>query len=373
MPEKPLSAIPRLQRDLYEKGKAAYDRNNLDYAISILAGVLKQEPGFFDARQALRAAQFKRSGGQTSFFKKMIGGATSQPAIAKSQLSLRKNPLEAIEAAEEILNGDPNSTGAHKLLAEAALAAGLAKTAILSLEIIYKANPKDRDIALQLGEAYAQAGQNQKAEAVYSEMLRSRPNDPEVLQLIKNVTARHTLDEGGYEALADGEGSYRDILKNKDEAVQLEQANRVVKSADVAQNLINEYEARLQKEPNNLKVLRNVAELYAQKKEFDRALGYFERIRANEGGTDPSLAKTIADITLKKLEHLKSQLDPSAADYEQRVAEIDAQKQVFQLEECRQRAEKYPTDLQIRYELGQLYFSAEKIQRGHAGISKGPE
>lgn len=361
MPEKPLSAIPRQIRDQYEKGKAAYDRNNLDYAISILSGILKIEPGFFDARQALRAAQFRRSGGQTGFFKKMIGGAASQPAIAKAQLSLRKNPLEAIEAAEEILSNDPNSTGAHKLLAEAALAAGLAKTAILSLEIIYKANPKDREIAMEMADAYTQAGLNQKAEAVYAEMLRVRPNDPEIMQLIKNVTARHTLDEGGYEALADGSGSYRDILKNKDEAVQLEQASRIVKSEDVTQNLINEYEARLQKEPNNLKVLRNVAELYAQKKDFDRALGYFERIRATEGGTDPSLAKAIADTNLKKFEHLKSQLDTAAPDYDQKLAEIDAQKQAFQLEECRQRAEKYPTDLHIRYELGQLYFNAGKV------------
>jgi tetratricopeptide (TPR) repeat protein len=361
MPEKPLSAIPRPQRELYEKGKAAFDRNNLDYAISILAGVLKIEPGFFDARQALRAAQFRRSGGQTSFFKKMIGGATSQPALAKAQLALRKNPVEAIEAAEEILNNDPQSTGAHKLLAEAALAAGLVKTAVLSLEILFKANPKDREIAMQLAEAYTQADQNDKAENVYTELLRARPNDPEVLQLIKNVSARQTLDQGGYEELAEGGGSYRDILRNKDEAVQLEQANRVVKSADVAQNLIAEYEARLEKEPSNLKLLRNTAELYVQKKDFDRALGYYERIRATEGGADPSLEKTIAETSLKKFEHLKSELDPGTPDYDQRAAEIDAQKIAFQLEDCRQRAERYPTDLQIRFELGRLYYQAGKV------------
>ena len=361
MPEKPLSVIPRPLRDLYDKAIAAIQRNNFDYAMSILTGVLKKEPGFFDARQALRAAQFKKAGAQGGFFKRMVGGATSQPALTKAQLSLRKNPIETVEAAEEILNSDPHSTGAHKLLAEAAQAAGLPRTAVLSLEIIYKANPKDRGIALQLGAAYTQADQNDKAENVYSELLRVRPNDPEVLQLIKNVSARQTLDEGGYEEAAQTGGSYRDILKNKDEAVSLEQANRIVKSDDVAQNLINEYEARLQKEPANLKILRNVAELYAQKKDFDRALAYYERIRSTEGSTDPSLEKAIADVTMKKFEHVKSQLDTGAADYEQRLAELDAQKHTFQVEECRQRAEKYPTDLQIRFELGQHYFHAGKI------------
>src|SRR5687767_2802302 len=258
MPEKPLNVIPRQLRDQFEKGRVAFQRNNFDYAINILTGVLKMEPGFFDARQTLRAAQVKKTGGgQTGFFKKMIGGATSQPAITKAQLSLRKNPLEAIEAAEEILNGDPWSTGAHKLLADAAMEAGLMKTAILSLEILYKNNPKDRDMALQLADAYTQSGQNDKAEKVYNELLRIRPNDPEISRLAKNVSARQTLDEGGYEEVAETGGSYRDILKDKGEAVSLEQANRVVKSDDVAQNLINEYEARLQQEPGNLKVMRN--------------------------------------------------------------------------------------------------------------------
>jgi tetratricopeptide (TPR) repeat protein len=34
---------------------------------------------------------------------------------------------------------------------------------------------------------------------------------------------------------------------------------------------------------------------------------------------------------------------------------------LFQIDECRQRAEKYPTDLQIRFELGQHYFNGGKI------------
>ena len=362
MPEKSLNAIARPQRDLYEKGVAAITRNNLDYAITILGGVLKIEPGFFEARQALRAAQVKKAGAaQTGFFKKMLGGATSQPGLTKAQMMLKKNPLEAILAAEEVLNTDPMSTGAHKLLADAALEAGLFKTAILSLQILYKNNPKDREIAMELGDALTRAGQNEEAVKVYNDMLRLRPNDPEMLQLMKNVTARHTLNEGGYEDVAESGGSYRDLLKDKAEAAQLEQASRIVKSDDVAQDLIAQYEARLKAEPNNLKLLRNIAETYAQKKDFDRALEYFERIRATEGGTDSSLEKLISDTQLKKFDHLKSQLDTGAADYDQRVAELDAQRAVFQLDAVRQRAEKYPTDLQIRFDLGQLYFQTGKI------------
>src|SRR5205814_10481642 len=42
-------------------------------------------------------------------------------------------------------------------------------------------------------------------------------------------------------------------------------------------------------------------------------------------------------------------------------AKLQAERQAFELSECQKRAEKFPTDLQIRFELGQLYFQAGKI------------
>ena len=71
-------------------------------------------------------------------------------------------------------------------------------------------------------------------------------------------------------------------MKDKAEAVSLEQEGRQVKSDDVAERLIAEYEARIPNEPNNLKLLRSVAELL-RKKDFDKALEYYNRIIATEG------------------------------------------------------------------------------------------
>src|SRR5206468_3608338 len=98
-----------------------------------------------------------------------------------------------------------------------------------------------------------------------------------------------------------------------------------------------------------------------QKKDFDRALEYAERIRGSEGGNEPSLDRMIADITLKRFEHAITQLDATAPDYGEQMARIQAERDAFQLNECKSRAERYPTDLQIRFELGELYFKAGKI------------
>ena len=103
------------------------------------------------------------------------------------------------------------------------MAANLPKTACFAYEILLKVSPKDYDLTMAYGQALAAAGQVSKAETVYEELRRAHPTKGEISDALKNLSARKTLNEGGYEALADGTGSYRDILKNKTEAVQLEQ------------------------------------------------------------------------------------------------------------------------------------------------------
>src|ERR1017187_10574265 len=102
MAEKTISQIPRHLREQYEKGKTAFDRHNYDYAIAIFNQVLEQEPAFYDCREALRASQHKKSGGGSTFFKKMLSGAGSSPLLAKAQLALMKDAKDALKIAEQI-------------------------------------------------------------------------------------------------------------------------------------------------------------------------------------------------------------------------------------------------------------------------------
>jgi len=369
MPEKSATAVARPLREQYEKGLAALQRQNFDYAVAIFAQVLQKEPGFYACREALRATQAKKSGGKSGFLRKMFGTASSSPLLAKGQITLRSNPVEAINVAEQLLNSDPNNLAAHKLLADAALAADLPRTAALSLEIAFKISP-DREVALKLGRALASAGISDKAERILSDLASTFPNDPEIAKVLKNVSAKRTLSEGGYGALEGGTGSYRDILKNKEEAVSLEQEKRAVKTEDMAARLLAECEARIAREPGNLRLLRSAAELCTQKNQFDKALEYYQRITATEGDADSSLERAIAETTVRKFEHALAQLDPNAPDFAEQTARIQAEREAYQLEECRQRVEKYPNDLQIRFDLGELYFKAGKISEAISEFQK---
>jgi tetratricopeptide (TPR) repeat protein len=361
MAEKTLNDLPRDLRLLFGRGSDALMRDNFDYAIDLFNQVLAREPGLHECRRALRAAQVRKAGSGGGFFKKMLSSASSQPLIVKGQVALRENPAHALQIAEQILNNDPSNSAAHRIIVEAARALEMPHTAALSLEILHKNNPRDKEVTIQLANALAETGEVERGEKILSDLCAVYPNDNDLAQALKNVSARKTLDEGGYEALADGSGSYRDILKNKEEAVALEQENRQVRPEDVAARLIREYETRIKTEPNNLKLLRSLAELYTQKKEFDRALACYDRLKASETGSDPSLDRAIAETRARKFDHQMEQLDPAAPDYAEKVAQLQSEKQAYLLAECQKRVERFPTDLQIRFEMGQLYLQAGKI------------
>lgn len=367
MAEKSLNEIPRNLRDQFDRGMAAYHKNNFDYAVTLFADTLQKEPAFYDCREALRAAQFRR-GGKTGLFRKFLGGAS--PGLAKAQIALRTSPADAMAAAEQVLNDDPKSAAAHEILARAAMELRLPKTAVLSLEIVFKNQPGDRDVALKLAEAYIAAGQASKADRVYADLLAANPADAEVARAYKDLGARRTLDEKGYAALETGEGSYRDVLKDKEEAVSLEQAQRQVKDGDVADRQIAEQRARLDKEPGNLRLLRGIAELHVQKQEFDQALAALDQLVAAEGGTDPSLAKLVTETRLRQFHHRLSILDPSDPDHSERRAALEKERDEFELADCRARLERYPADLAIRFELGQLCFRAGRISEAIQELQK---
>lgn len=361
MAEKKLSEVPRPVRELYDRGQTALQRHNWDYAITIFEQVLQKEPGFYECREALRAVQFKKAEQGKSFFRRVLGSASNSPLFAKAQYLTRNNPVEAIHVLEQILHGDPTNTLAHKMLAEAALELNLPRTAVLSLEIAYRNVPGDKDIGLRLGRALIRSGQIARAEAMLSELQKVHPHDMDVAQAAKDASAKRTLAEGGYQTIADGTGSYRDILKDKAEAVVLEQEKREHKSEDVIGRLIAEYESRLVNEPDNLKLARSLAELYAQKEDYDTASTYYRRIITREGASDPSLERAIAETTLRAYDQRIARLDLTQPEAAEQADRLRKEREEFRLKNAQERVERYPNDLQLRFELGQIYFERGMI------------
>lgn len=370
MPEKKASEIPPALRAQFEKGVQAIQRENLDYAFDLLSAVVQKAPEFLAGREALRRAAVIRAKKGTSIFKKVMNTAGGGALLAKAQILLKSNPLDAVWEAEKILTSDPVNVSAHKVLGEAAIAADLPLTALVSLEIVHQATPHDLAGNLLLANLHISRGQIDKAQAVYDVLLKHYPNDPELAMQAKNVSARKTMAEGGYDQ-AGTEGGYRNMLKNKAESELLEQEGRQVKDENTAGRLLVEYEKRLEAEPENLKLIRNIAELYTTKRDYYRALEYYNRLAEIPGGLDARIEADIREVTLKRYDQcIHEELDATAEDHETQKAALVAQRAEFLIDDCRRRVERYPTDMQARFEYGQLLFDAGKVGEAIAEFQK---
>jgi hypothetical protein len=76
MPEITENDLPNSQKQFWLKALTAVQASNLDYAITLLQAVLKDNPGFLEGRKLLRKCELQLSGGT----KKKAASSASRPA-----------------------------------------------------------------------------------------------------------------------------------------------------------------------------------------------------------------------------------------------------------------------------------------------------
>lgn len=363
MAEKTLDTISPAARSYYQKALAASERNNWEYAAEMFLECLKLEPNFTKARNYLRAAQIKKAE-SAGGLRRMFTAAKSQPLLTKAKMAISKNPLEAMSMAEQVLCDDPKSGQALLLLAEASEAAAFPETTVQTLEYYTKLNPRDTRALHWLARSYSAVKKHDLAREIYQRLLQINPNDFEAQKGLKDATAQGAMQQGRWEEAQ----SYRDVIKDKEEAVALEQESRVVRAEDMTANLIREHLEKLQADPGNPVIQRELGRLYAQQGDYATALQYLEKLLAAEAGGDPTLLREIGEIKAKRLESeiaAKKKLlaaQPSNTALQAEIAELERQLQEQQLAEAIRLVEKYPNDLMYRYDLGVLYMKAGRIQ-----------
>src|SRR6266576_4591658 len=100
-------------RSHWLKAVAAMELRNFGYAISLLQGILKQEPEFLTGRQLLRRTEVtKNKAAKKSSFKI----STAPIAVLKAQREMKKDPKRSVEMIEEVLENEPYHGEANLLL-----------------------------------------------------------------------------------------------------------------------------------------------------------------------------------------------------------------------------------------------------------------
>jgi len=357
--------LSETQRSHWLKAVAAIELRNFDYAISLLQGVLKQEPEFLTGRQMLRRTEVTKS---KSAKKSFFNISTAPIAVMKAQREIKKDPKRAVEMLEKILEKEPYNRQANLALKEAAVAAAWPEIGVFALRTLLEENPRDVKVLHELGRLHHELGESDREVEVYNQITEINPLDAEALRLGKDASARASMTTGGWTQAV----SYRDLIKDKEMAVSLEQQSRMRLTGESLDKQIAETYALQQADPRNIDLARRLGALNEQKDDIAAAIGWYQYAADLTKGADAGLIRKVSDLKTKSLEREiaahEEFLSTHGADHEwsaKRTEELKVAKRKraeILVEDARKRMARNPTDLQLRFELGEHLVNAGRFR-----------
>lgn len=349
-------------RQLFLKAESAIEVRNWGYAMTLLQAVLSKEPGFLKGRQMLRLAAVKENEGKRGL---KMGGEGLK--VMRLQSHVKKDPLKVIDQLErEVLATDPFSAAGNELLHEAAVAVGLSSTAGFALQTVIDGDPKNIKFYHKLGDYYLSCELFDKAAEIFGKVVEMDRSDLEATKKYKDATARGSIASQKW----DSGGDWRELLKDKDQAKNIETEGRAAMTPEMlaaqAESLMVEYSA----DQNNIEVTKKLAHTYEQLEDFQTSLQFYEWA-LHLSHNDPSLEKKVAyireQVNKAYLDQLRTFIaenpnHPDIEQYKKQLADSQKEQLATLIAESKERVDRNPTDNELRYELGSRLFEAGEFR-----------
>lgn len=348
---------PRLRKQVENARKNL--SKNPTYAVEVCVGILQRHPGCVEVRKVLREAQRRINGGKNAIASK-LKTLSALPLILKLNGEVKKDPQAALISAEKIITQAPDAKGAHQALAKAAEALGMKETTVFGYQCVHEIDPKDSANQQALGTALIESGDPQAAVQLGDSILRDHPASEAGQDLVRRASVALSMQKGKWEQ----EGGFRDKLANETEAIELEQAARVVNDDETVEKLVQRNLELLEKEPENLNLYREIISGYRAIANFDKALHFTKKARQTASGkADPTLDRLEVDLAQAQMRAQVQEIEqklsasPEDAALNAQLEEIRQKEHQFRLTNTRRIVEKYPNDYAARFELGNLLFA----------------
>lgn len=352
--------LPQATRNLYDKAAQAVRVLNNDYALQILQAVLKDLPQFLEGRQLLRKAAIQKKG---SAGKKFLGVSTSGLSVIKIQQKAKKDPQGAIVDVEAVLAEDPFNVQANTLLFDCANTLGMTSTASFALETVRAGHPQNTKPLHQLAEHYMAHDQPDQAVNIYKAIQGIDPSDGEARKGFTNANAKLSMKQQKW----DSEGSgVRSLMKDSKEAALIELSSKQGMTQDQSEELLATFMDLYAQDQTNINTVQKIGEILERLDRIDEAYQYYSYAYSLSNG-DTSLEVKVHKLQDRLSEKYIQQLEawinenPDHPDLPTQVDELSRLK--IEREErlvavARDRVEKNPTDMALRFELGNHLYAA---------------
>lgn len=330
------------------KAEQAAATKKYELAIEIFLQALQIDPDNRAARRGVRLAAFRQGEiSPTSTLTMKVQGAALRAKLLHPNLDQR------ISAYESYLKLDPKNLGMAHDLAATCEKANYPNAAIGVQEAVAEIHPKDPVSRTALGRLLAQK-EPQKALEHLERALQIEPRNQDAIKLRKDLAAELSIKRTGFETAK----TTHDLLRDKDKAKELLKADRIQRDESESGDLIGRLEARHREAANDRKVLRDLARAYAGAGRTDDAQGAWQKLIALDPG-DFDAKVQLGDLRI-------AQVDRATAAAEARgdataLKSLRERRIQIVIEEYSARVAEHPTDLALRFALGEAYLSANRL------------
>jgi len=355
----------------FEHANQSVATGNFDYGIRLLLMCCKLDPANLIYRQTLRRTE------KAKYKNNLRGGwlawLTAWPAKARTKTALKTGDyLGVLVYGELVLARNPWDVGAQMDMAEAADELGQLDLAAWLLEQARQKSQALPALNRALARLYEKRGNFTQAIALWNLVRKARPADKEADRKLKDLAVNETIARGNYEgAVADaaavpkpGGDPISDPTRSKEyrlagaaPARGGDSANATPAPTDRAGREAAPIRARLQADLTNANLYLQLAAVYRRNGDLENA-----RAVLQEGlGPTGNAFELGAEITDLEIEPFRQNLTLTEERYkahpddeELRRLRIRLRKEVNtrELELHRRKAERFPTEMSHRYEVG---------------------
>jgi tetratricopeptide (TPR) repeat protein len=359
--------MARPAENLFHKAELAIKRRNFDYAIELLLQGLKLDPLNVEQRRRLRQTEIlaiQSKGGNTKGdLLKSVTSLGTQWRIKK--LGVQKKWEEQILEIENFLRNAPQSTGALYQLAHAFRnLEGGHDAAVAALQEIVEVDRTQIEAWRQLGTLHA-GSDPEKAIRCWEKVKQYRPEDKEAGKAIRDLSAA-TMVKRAEDRKKGGEGDFRDLLADEDEARKLQEEQQIIRTDDDARRAIQRVKEKLADAPEEKRLIRQLGDLHRRLKEYRAAEEQYKKLLEMDPN-DLYAKERIGDLqehihndhVAELEEKLKAAPDDEALKEQLKKALDD--RDTFLLGELQRRVAAHPTDAGLKAKFGGILLKKGRL------------
>jgi tetratricopeptide (TPR) repeat protein len=359
-PMRPLTAEQRrAAAGQFERANQVLRKGDYNYGVQLLLTCCRLDPGNVVYRQTLRQAQRARHGNN------LHGSRLALVTTAGTRLRLRRalltsDYLKALELAEQILVKNPWDAGILMIMADAFDQLGQLDLAVWHQELARQAKPKSMKVNRALARLYEKRGNFTQAAALWELVRRAAPADAEAQRKAKDLAASETIARGRYEEAITGTVEQVVAETTEQAAAQPPGPQMRPQPATPVDRLARQGEAlkaKIDAEPTRADTYLQLATAYRRADRIDEARQVLSEGLAKTGGNF-EIALELADLAIDPfrtdLTIAEQQLRTDPQDEERLRVRAGLFREVTQreLDLFRRRADRYPTEMSHRFEMG---------------------